>query len=56
MDSLVHAQALLANTMQNQASILAFLDVFWVLGWISATSAVLVLFIRPFHPHGGAAE
>ena len=33
-DAPVHAEALLAHTMSNQASILGFLDVFWMLGWI----------------------
>ena len=53
IDSKIHAEALLAQTMTNQASILAFLDVFWMLGWISLISAFLALFIRPFDPTGG---
>jgi DHA2 family multidrug resistance protein len=52
-DATVHAQALLASIMSQQAGILGFLDVFWMLGWLSAISALLVLFIRPFDPHGG---
>jgi DHA2 family multidrug resistance protein len=52
VDSQIHAQALLASNVSNQAGILAFLDVFWMLGWISAASAVLALFIRPFRPGG----
>jgi len=51
-DATVHADALLASTMSNQASILGFLDVFWMLGWISAASALLAFFIRPFHRAG----
>ncbi len=54
-DAMIHAEALLANTMREQASILAFMDVFWVLGWVSALSAILVLFIRPFNAGGGGA-
>jgi DHA2 family multidrug resistance protein len=53
MDAPLHAEAQLAQAMTNQASILAFLDVFWLLAWISAASAVLALFIRPFNPSGG---
>jgi len=52
-DAPLHARALLASTMSNQASILGFLDVFWILGWISAGSALLALLIRPFDPRGG---
>jgi DHA2 family multidrug resistance protein len=54
----IHAEAELASTMTNQASILGFLDVFWMLAWISAGSAVLALFIRPFNSRGApsAAE
>jgi len=54
-DATLHAQALLASTMTNQASILAFLDVFWMLAWLSAGSALLVLFIRPFDSRGAPA-
>ncbi len=54
VDSTIHAQALLASNMANQAGILGFLDVFWMLGWISAGSALLALLIRPFNPKGGA--
>jgi DHA2 family multidrug resistance protein len=52
-DSTQHAQALLANSMANQANILGFLDVFWMLACISVVSAGLALFIRPFNPGGG---
>jgi DHA2 family multidrug resistance protein len=52
-DATIHAEALLASTMSNQAGILGFLDVFWMLGWISAASALLALFIRPFDSRGG---
>jgi DHA2 family multidrug resistance protein len=52
-DARIHAEALLASTMSNQAAILGFLDVFWILGWISAASAVLAFFIRPFDSRGG---
>jgi len=54
-DAKLHAEALLAFNMTNQASILGFLDVFWILGWISAASALVALFIRPFNSRGGAA-
>ena len=53
VDARIHAEALLAFTMSNQASILGFLDVFWMLAWISAASSLLALFIRPFNPQGG---
>ena len=53
IDSKIHAEALLAQTMTNQASILAFLDVFWILGWISLASAFFALLIRSFDPTGG---
>ncbi len=52
-DALQHAQALLASQMTNQASILGFLDVFWLLSVISATSAFLAFLIKPFGPKGG---
>jgi MFS transporter, DHA2 family, multidrug resistance protein len=52
VDARIHAEALLASNMSNQAGILGFLDVFWMLGWISAASAVLALFIRPFNSRG----
>jgi DHA2 family multidrug resistance protein len=51
-DAKIHAEALLSSTMANQASILAFLDVFWMLAWISLASAILVVFIRPFNSGG----
>ena len=54
-DSAIHARALLVQTMSGQANILAFLDVFYVLAWISAGSALLALFIRPFRPGGAPA-
>ncbi|HEY0256250.1 MAG TPA: MFS transporter, partial [Candidatus Methylacidiphilales bacterium] len=52
-DATLHAQALLASTMSNQASILGFLDVFWMLAWLSIGSAVLAFFIKPFNARGG---
>ncbi len=55
-DAKLHGEALLASNMMNQASILGFLDVFWVLAWLSAGSALLVLFIRPFNPRGGGGH
>jgi hypothetical protein len=39
--------------MADQAKMLAFLDVFWVLAWCSVASAALALFIRPFDSRGG---
>jgi DHA2 family multidrug resistance protein len=56
VDAKIHGEALLASTMSNQAGILAFLDVFWMLGWISAASAMLAFFIRPFNPRGDAPK
>lgn len=53
VDAAVHARALLASVMSNQANILGFLDVFWMLGWISLGSAFLVFFIKPFGPRSG---
>ena len=55
IDAPLHAEAQLAHIMTNQASILGFLDVFWLLAWISAGSAMLAFFIRPFSP-GGAPK
>ncbi len=52
-DATIHAEALLASNMSNQAGILGFLDVFWLLAWISAASALLAFFIRPFDSRGG---
>jgi MFS transporter, DHA2 family, multidrug resistance protein len=52
-DAPLHAEAQLSHLMANQASILGFLDVFWLLAWISAASALLAFFIRPFNPSGG---
>jgi DHA2 family multidrug resistance protein len=52
-DAKLHAKALLAQTMADQAKMLAFLDVFWVLAWCSVASAALALFIRPFDSRGG---
>ena len=52
VDAKIHAQALLQSNMSNQASILAFLDVFWVLAWISAGSALLALFIKAVQQQG----
>ena len=55
LDAPLHAEAQLAQLMTNQASILAFLDVFWMLAWISVASACLAFFIKPFNPSGGPA-
>jgi DHA2 family multidrug resistance protein len=52
VDAKLHAEALLNQTMANQAKMLAFLDVFWVLAWFSVASAALALFIRPFNSRG----
>ncbi len=52
IDAPLHAQAQLSMIMTNQASILGFLDVFWLLAWISAGSAILAFFIRPFSASG----
>jgi len=54
VDAKIYAEAMLAFTMSNQASILGFLDVFWMLACISVASAVLALFIRPFDSRGGS--
>src|ERR1700683_3065447 len=53
-DAPLHARALLAFKMSNPAGLLGFLDVFWLLGWISAASAVFAFFIRPFDSRAGA--
>jgi DHA2 family multidrug resistance protein len=52
VDAKIHGEAQLASLMTNQASILAFLDVFYMLGVISAASAILAFCIRPFNPAG----
>ena len=51
-DATIHAEALLASNMADQAKIMAFLDVFWVMAWVSVASAVMALFIRPFRSGG----
>jgi DHA2 family multidrug resistance protein len=55
-DAKIHAEALLAQTMGNQAKMLAFLDVFWVLAWVSVASAAMALFIRPFDSRGAPPQ
>jgi DHA2 family multidrug resistance protein len=52
-DAKLHAEALLAQNVADQAKMLAFLDVFWVLAWFSVASAALAFFIRPFDSRGG---
>jgi DHA2 family multidrug resistance protein len=45
-DALSRAQALIYATVQKQSSLLAFLDVFWLLGLLALAAVPLVLLIK----------
>jgi DHA2 family multidrug resistance protein len=56
-DAAVHAKAQLAHIIQQQASLLGFLDCFWILGCACIIGAPLVLFARKVRSAGpGAAH
>jgi len=52
-DAATSGFAQLAAIVQQQASILAFLDCFWLLGLVALVGPVLAIFIRKFNQHGG---
>jgi MFS transporter, DHA2 family, multidrug resistance protein len=45
-DAALHAKAQLAHILQQQATLLGFLDCFWLLGWACLLGAPLVFFTR----------
>ena len=53
-DATTHAAAQLYAQVQAQASILSFLDCFWLLGAFSLIGPVLAIFIRRFNQNAGA--
>jgi DHA2 family multidrug resistance protein len=54
-DAAVSAVAQVHALLQQQASILAFLDCFWLLGLVAFIGPVLAIFIHKFNQGGGAA-
>src|SRR5215471_11967511 len=54
-DAAVSAVAQVHALLQQQASILAFLDCFWLLGLVAFVGPVLAIFIHKFNLGGGAA-
>jgi len=55
-DAAVHAQAQAFNLLERQASFLAFLDCFTVLGWFVLMGVPLVFLIRKFKPAAPSAN
>jgi DHA2 family multidrug resistance protein len=54
-DAAIRAVAQVHALVQQQASILAFLDCFWLLGLVAFIGPVLAIFIHKFNQGGGAA-
>jgi DHA2 family multidrug resistance protein len=54
-DAAVSAVAQVHAVVQQQASILAFLDCFWLLGVVAFVGPLLAIFIRQFQQGGGPA-
>jgi DHA2 family multidrug resistance protein len=54
-DAAVHAQAQAFHLLQNQATLLAFLDCFHLLGWVVIMGVPLVFLIRRFSSGGSSA-
>ena len=52
-DAAVRAIARIDGLVQQQASILAFLDCFWILGVVAFCAPILTFFIRRFNQTGG---
>lgn len=52
-DAAIHAKAQIAQLVQEQASVLGFLDCFWLLGWACLLGAPLVLLTKKFSGGGG---
>ncbi len=55
-DAVVHAQAQAFSLLERQATFLAFLDCFTVLGWIVIVGVPLVFLIKKFRPIAGSLE
>jgi DHA2 family multidrug resistance protein len=55
-DAAMRAVAQVHALVQQQASILAFLDCFWLLGLVALTGPVLAIFIRKFNQQGGSGS
>ena len=56
-DAALHAKAQLMQIVHQQASLLGFLDCFWLLGWACALGAPLIFLSRKFRAAGpGAAH
>jgi hypothetical protein len=53
-DAALRAPAVLGAVVRQQASILGFLDCFWILGALAMLGPVLSLCIRPFDQRGTA--
>ena len=51
----MRAVAQVQAVVQQQASILAFLDCFWLLGLVALAGPVLAIFIRKFNQGGDGA-
>ena len=54
-DAAASAVAQVYAVVQQQATILGFLDCFWLLGLVAFIGPLLAIFIRKFHQGGGAA-
>jgi len=54
-DALVHAQAHVFDLLQRQASMLAFLDCFTILGWVVLAGVPLVFLVKSFKSPAGAS-
>jgi MFS transporter, DHA2 family, multidrug resistance protein len=55
-DAVVHAQARAFDLLQRQATLLAGLDCFTILGWVVLIGVPLVFFIKKFKSAGGSAS
>jgi len=54
-DAAMRAVAQVQAVVQQQASILAFLDCFWLLGLVAFIGPMLAIFIHKFNQDGSAA-
>ncbi|MBV9885357.1 MAG: hypothetical protein JO119_02310 [Acidobacteria bacterium] len=55
-DSVIHAQARAFDLLQRQATLLAGLDCFTILGWVVLMGVPLVFLIKKFKSAGGSAS
>jgi MFS transporter, DHA2 family, multidrug resistance protein len=55
-DAVVHAQARAFDLLERQATLLAGLDCFTILGWVVLIGVPLVFFIKKFKSAGGSAS